>query len=93
MVQPEVQRALDNVKLAANIGKAVLKLMANMADLMAKIAELQSGQTESLKDVQRLIASGDTAGAVDAVQALVDQNTALDAAVEAASPEPTTPTP
>jgi hypothetical protein len=91
MATPEEERAIQNMKLASRIGRKLLSIMANMADLMGKISELQAGQTESLKDVQRLIQQGDTQGAVDAVQGLIDQNTQLDAAVEAASPEPTEP--
>jgi hypothetical protein len=60
----------------------------SMADLMTKVAELQAGQTEALKDVRRLIEAGNTAAAVAAVQSLIDTNTQMDAEVEAAAPEP-----
>jgi stage III sporulation protein SpoIIIAA len=91
MVDPEVTRALEHIKLAALIGQKVEKIMATIADTMALIAQLQSGQTETLKDVQRLIAAGDTTAANAALQAAIDKNTEIDAAVEAASPEPTAP--
>lgn len=68
-------------------------LMANMSDLMAKVAELQAGQTETLKDVRRLIEQGNTDAAIAQVQDLIDKNTQLDAEVEAASPEPAPPAP
>jgi len=65
--------------------------MANMADLLAKLADLQTGQVELLKDVRRLIAAGDTSAALTAVDDLIAKNTELDAEVEAASAEPVEP--
>jgi stage III sporulation protein SpoIIIAA len=94
MVDPAVTRVLEQLKLAAFIGKKVEKIMATIADTMALIAQLQDGQTETLKDVQRLIAAGDTTAANTALQAAIDKNTEIDVAVEAASPEPpAVPTP
>jgi hypothetical protein len=68
-------------------------LMAGQAELMAKIAELQSGQTELLKDARRLIEAGDTSGAISKLDEVIAANFNLDSEIEAASPEPTTPEP
>lgn len=62
--------------------------MADMADLNAKIDELQAGQTELLKDVRRLIAGGDTSGAIAKLDSVIGDAAAVDAEVEAVSPEP-----
>jgi len=65
--------------------------MSNMADLLSKIAALQTGQTELLKDVRRLIADGDTSAAAAMVDELIAKNEQLDTEVEAAAPEATAP--
>jgi len=91
-MQPEVQRVLGNLQRLTGIEGEVVAAMATMTDLMAKIAEAQADLVETLKDVQRLIAQGDTQPAIDALQQVIDTNTQTDAAVEAVSPEPTTTT-
>jgi len=58
----------------------------NMTDLETKLAELQAGQTKTLQDVETLIANGDTSAAIRKVQALIDQNAAMDAEIQAALP-------
>lgn len=77
-------------------------IMAGVTELMAKVSEVSTSVqnvlgnvTEIVKDVQRLLANGDTQGAIDALAgaktALDSANSdlvALDAAVEATSPEP-----
>jgi hypothetical protein len=88
---PAIGRVYANIRLIAQIIREMENLMPNMADLLAKLATLQTGQVESLKDVRRLIADGDTTAAISAVDALIATNEELDAEVEAASPEPTVP--
>lgn len=66
-------------------------IMANMNDLMAGLATLQAGQTETLKDLARLIEQGDTSGALNVVNGLIDTNSQMDAQIEAVSPEPAAP--
>jgi hypothetical protein len=61
--------------------------MAN-AEIMAQLAELQDGQTETLRDLQRLIEDGNPTAAVDKIKELIATNTAMDDAIETASPEP-----
>lgn len=81
-----------HIEYAVGLQTAVEALMANMADLLARITVLQDGQTELLKDVRRLIAEGNTDAAVARVDELIAKNTELDTEVEAASPE-AAPTP
>lgn len=80
-------------------------IVADLADVLAKVGEVNTAvgslmetATETLKDVQRLVAQGDTQPALDALEGVITNLTAAkdkvaeaDAAVEAASPE--TPTP
>ena len=82
------------------------QVMAGVSELMTKVTEVSGSvqnvltvQSELVKDVQRLLAADNTQAAIDALSgAETSLNSAaaslqdLDAAVEAASPEPT-PTP
>ena len=76
------------LRMGTEIAIKTEELMAGQAELMAKIAELQGGQTELLKDARRLIQAGDTSGAITKLDEVIASNTALDAEVEAAAPEP-----
>lgn len=87
---PAITRINELLALGSRVATDLGEIMANVADVLAKIAELQSGQTELMKDVRRLIAAGDTTAAVAALDGLIASNEALDAEVEAASPEPAT---
>jgi hypothetical protein len=88
---PVIQKIYDLITLTTKIIKKGESLMAGQAELMASIAELQAGQTELLKDVRRLIESGDTTAAIAELDKVIAANEQLDTEVEAASPEGTTP--
>jgi hypothetical protein len=90
---PAILRIYDNIQAIADTIRIGEVLMANMADLLARITDLQSGQTELLKDVRRLIEAGDTSGAISQLDQVITANEQLDTEVEAASPEPTEPAP
>lgn len=73
----------------------VAELMAQVTQVSADVQSVLTNTSEVIKDVQRLLGQGDTQPAIDALatadsalktanQSLLD----LDAAVEAASPEP-----
>lgn len=64
------------------------RIMANMTELKAKLAELVAANIELAKDLQRLIAEGNTAEAIARVQSVIDSLAEMDAAIEAVSPEP-----
>ena len=80
-----------SLKRLAQLGIGVEEVMASMGDLMGRITDLQSGQTELLKDVRRLIQQGDTSAALAKLDEVIASNTELDAEVEAAAPETVTP--
>lgn len=66
-------------------------IMADLADLNAKIDELEAGQVELAKDVRRLLTQGDTAAAIARLDTVISGSAAVDSEVEAVSPEPTAP--
>jgi hypothetical protein len=80
-----------SLKRFAQLGIGMEEVMASMGDLMSEITRLQSGQTEMLKDVRRLIQAGDTSAAISQLDQVITANEQLDSEVEAASPEPTEP--
>lgn len=86
---PIIGKLYDLIKLTSEVIQGGELLMSNQADLLAKIAELQSGQTELLKDARRLISAGDTSGAIAKLDEVIASNTQLDSEVEAAAPEAT----
>jgi hypothetical protein len=87
----KIYRLTQGMAQVIQMGEA---LMAGQAELMAKIAELQSGQTELLKDARRLLAAGDTTAAMEKLDEVIASNTQLDTEIEAAAPEtPATPEP
>lgn len=77
------------------VGRAATEIeetdMSRNDDLMAEIAQLQAGQTQTLVDLQRLLTdTGAPQTALDAVKALIDQNTSIDGMINAADPAPAT---
>jgi hypothetical protein len=90
-VDPALTRLLAMIRLAAEVGRDIETAMTNMTDLMTRIAELQSGQTELLKDVRRLIEAGNTEAAIAQLDTVITANEQLDTEVESASPETTEP--
>jgi cell division protein YceG involved in septum cleavage len=88
---PAFDKVYALIRMTADAISMGEQLMANQADLAAKLAELQSGQTELLKDVRRLITEGDTSGAITVLDDVIAKNATADAEVEAASPEPAPP--
>lgn len=86
--QPDVNVHINLGDLVAAITGMESRIMARVADVLAKVSELNAATVELAKDVQRLIADGDTAAAVAAIQTVIDNLSAVDAAVESASPEP-----
>lgn len=89
---PDVNVNINLGDLVAALTGMEQRLMARIDAVLAKIAEVQSGQTELAKDVRRLIADGDTTAALAKLDELIAANEALDSEVEAASPESDEPT-
>lgn len=101
---PDGTGNLDALHIHIDSGDITLleEIVSGNAEILAKVAEISTGvQTvlattaEIAKDVARLISEGDTAGAVAALTTVSENVTtaaanlaAVDAAIEAASPEP-----
>lgn len=90
---------VDNDERLDTLVAGQTELMAKVSEVTSKTDEVLATTVETAKDVQRLLAAGDTTAAIDALSNVVTSLESaraslaeVDAAVETASPEPTTPT-
>jgi len=95
-----LQYASEIATSIAALEETVSALDDKVASVVSGVATLLTNTTELVKDVQRLLSENNTTAAQEALDGVVTNLTtateniaSLDADVEAASPEPTTPEP